>query len=57
MTPPSPQDVNALTADQREAYEERAGIAEFDGELPRAEAELLAYQEAKRLAPSSPPES
>ncbi len=31
-----------LTAEQREAYEERAAIMEFDGELPREEAERRA---------------
>lgn len=31
-------------AAQREAYEERAAIMEFDGNLPRAKAERLAGQ-------------
>lgn len=51
MTPPSPQDLDALTADQREAYDERAGIMEFVGELPRAEAEARAYREVVDLTP------
>ena len=35
----------ALTADQAEAFEERAGIMEYDGGLPRAKAERLALQD------------
>lgn len=34
----------ALTADQADAFEERAGIMEYDGGIPRAEAEKLALQ-------------
>ena len=34
--------VAQLDADQREAFEERAGIIEFDARLPRAHAECLA---------------
>ena len=34
--------VNGLDADLREEFEERAGIIEFDGQLPRAHAECLA---------------
>jgi len=34
--------VNKLDDDLREAFEERAGIIEFDGGLPRAHAECLA---------------
>ncbi len=33
------------TADERAAWEERAAVAEFDGGLPRAEAETLAWAE------------
>ena len=39
-----------LRADLRERFEERAGIIEFDGNLPRDEAERLAYEELARLA-------
>lgn len=34
-----------LTDDDREFYDERAGIAEFDGGLSRADAEAQAWQE------------
>jgi hypothetical protein len=34
--------VNRLDADLREDFEERAGIIEFDANLPRAHAECLA---------------
>lgn len=34
--------VQLLDANQREEFEERAGIVEFDGQLPRAHAECLA---------------
>jgi hypothetical protein len=34
--------VNELDADRREEFEERAGIMEFDGKMPRAHAECLA---------------
>jgi len=34
--------VELLDANQREEFEERAGIVEFDGQLPRAHAECLA---------------
>ena len=37
-----PGDVRAWPADDRELFEERAGVMEFDGGLGRAEAELLA---------------
>lgn len=37
--------VQALDAASRERYEERAAIMEYDGKLPRAEAEELAYAE------------
>jgi hypothetical protein len=48
ITMPTPLDplvaevVNQLDADLREDFEERAGIIEFDGNLPRAHAECLA---------------
>ncbi len=37
-----------LSADWRAFFEERAGIAEYEGELPRAEAEAQAYAETVR---------
>jgi len=40
---------NDPSADERERFDERAGIAEHDGGLPRAEAEALAAQEAAAL--------
>jgi hypothetical protein len=47
---PVPQDaeiatfVATLDEDAREFFEERAAIAEYQGELPRSEAEALAYE-------------
>ena len=52
LTPITPQDVALLTLDQRERFEERAGIAEYDGGLSRRDAELLAYREVKGLVGS-----
>ena len=43
----------ALTADQAEAFEERAAIMEFDGGLTRAEAEKLALQDVLSNSPSA----
>ena len=40
--------VNRLGADGREAFEERAAIIEYDGQLPRAHAECLALLEVLR---------
>ena len=40
--------VSALDEDAREYFEERAGILEFDGELPRRKAERLAWEETQR---------
>jgi hypothetical protein len=37
-----------LGADDREAFEERAAIIEYDGHLPRAHAECLALLEVLR---------
>ena len=37
-----------VRADLRERFEERAGIMEYDGNLPRDEAERLAYEELAR---------
>ena len=37
-----------MTDDQKENYEERAAIMEFDGGLPRQYAERLAMQEIIR---------
>jgi hypothetical protein len=34
--------IKQLDADQREAFEERAAIMEFDAHVPREQAELLA---------------
>jgi len=34
-----------LTSDEQATYEERAAIIEFDGGLPRAEAEALALKQ------------
>ena len=39
---------NDLRADLRYCYEERCGIAEYDGELSRPDAEKLAYHELLR---------
>lgn len=35
---------HAMTEDEQEAFEERAGIAEFDGGMSREEAEALALE-------------
>lgn len=43
--------LNRLDADCREAFEERAGIMEFDAGLDRAQAEALAMLEVIRLHP------
>ncbi len=40
-----------LDACQREAYEERAGVLEFEAGLPRAHAEALALLDLVRLQP------
>jgi len=40
-----------LGADDREAFEERAAIIEYDGQLPRAHAECLALLEVLRRGP------
>ena len=37
--------VRDLTSIEREIFEERAAIMEFDGLLPRADAEAMAYEE------------
>ncbi|EXI78494.1 MAG: hypothetical protein AW10_03018 [Candidatus Accumulibacter appositus] len=53
-THPIPKDaiaiemVNRLSADDREAFEERAAIIEYDGQVPRAHAECLALLEVLR---------
>ena len=53
-THPIPKDaiviemVNRLGADAREAFEERAAIIEYDGQVPRAHAECLALLEVLR---------
>ena len=38
-----------MTDDEREAYEERAAIAEHHGGLSRAEAEALARRQVERM--------
>ncbi|MCH8683885.1 hypothetical protein [Pedomonas mirosovicensis] len=47
LTPltPAPQGVGIGDADLLDDYEERAAIMEFDGGLPRQEAEARAWQE------------
>lgn len=42
-----------MTDDEKEHYEERAAIMQYDGGLPRAEAERLALQDV--FGNSSPP--
>ena len=42
-----------MTDDEREAYEERAAIAEHDGGLSRAEAEALARRQVERMREDS----
>lgn len=44
--------VNLLSASQREEFEERAGIIEFDAKLPRAHAECLALLVVLRRYPA-----
>jgi len=44
---------NALAADLREEYEERAGIMEYDGRLPREHAECLALLDLVRRHPAA----
>ena len=38
----------ALTTEEQELFEERAGIMQFNGNMPRAEAERLALQDILR---------
>jgi len=45
---------NGLSPDDAERFAERAGIAEYDGGLPRAEAEQLAAQEAANRGAALP---
>lgn len=45
--------VNLLNTDLREEFEERAGIMEFDAELPRAHAECLALLNVLRRHPTA----
>lgn len=42
-------EVEALNDNQRDFYEERAAIIEYDGELPRLEAERMALELAKKI--------
>ena len=42
-----------MTDDEREAYEERAAIAEHHGGLSRAEAEALARRQIERMREES----
>lgn len=37
-----------MTPDEREEFEERAAIMEFDGKMPRRDAEQLAYEIIKK---------
>jgi hypothetical protein len=39
------QHIQQLSPNQREWFEERAGIMEFDGRMPREQAERLALKE------------
>jgi hypothetical protein len=41
--------------DWQAAYDERAGVREFDGGLPRAEAERLAYADTVAELDEAPP--
>jgi len=43
-----------MTEDQKEAYEERAAIMEYDGGLSREEAERLAYEEVMNASLQRP---
>ena len=45
--------VNQLDADLREDFEERAGVMEFDAQLPRAHAECLALIDLLRRYPNA----
>ena len=45
--------VARLGADDREAFEERAGIMQFDGKLPREQAECLALVEVLGRNPAA----
>ena len=42
--PPTPEMLASLGDDQRELFEERAAILQFDGGLPRQKAECLAWE-------------
>ncbi len=44
--------VKVLDAGQREDFEERAGIIEFDSNVPRAQAERMALLDILRRHPS-----
>jgi hypothetical protein len=54
-TPADPQQFifNALSADEKDAYKERAGILEFDAHMDRAAAESLAMAEVLRRRPGA----
>ena len=43
-----------MTDDEREAYEERAGICEFHGELSREDAERVAREAIERARKGEP---
>lgn len=45
--------VNLLDDNLREEFEERAGIMEFDGKLPRAHAECLALLDVLQRHPTA----
>ena len=45
ISSPAPSANSPLTPDEEERFEERAFIAEYDGRLPRSEAEAVALAE------------
>lgn len=47
-------DTSSLTEDQKELFEERAAIMEYDGEMPRDEAEREAYKDVVGRYPGEP---
>ncbi len=44
--------IKVLDASQREDFEERAGVIEFDSNIPRAQAERMALLDILRRYPS-----
>lgn len=52
--------VETLTPEWREVYEERAAVREFDGKMPRKQAEKAALEDLERMMRESrlnPPRS